>query len=459
MRKMNGTERRFLRIPNANVVMVARIKGLISKERLKSAVSKVRQKHFLLGVRVSLDDDSNGWFIQEDVSEIPVKVVTRLTDEDWIEVTAEEIKSAFSVEKTPLIRFVLLQSSEVSDLMITAHHSICDGRSLVYLLRDIMVYLDKPEEYVETPAIIPPAVQDCLPSSSSGGFFYKLIVKRINKKWIRKKISFNESDYRDLHQTFWQNNRVSILNWELTEAQTSTLVSRCHQEEVTVNSALYTAFLAAQTDIQGSSQDYLQNILIPVDFRSRLTQPIGEAVGFYASAGVNFRLKYNPKKSFWDMVRMMDRKIKQKLTDKNIFQSQKLNLLSPSLMDGLIFTKHGKLNDEMASKLLKKKGLDKIFTGIVISNLGKLDIPVDYGNLHLEALMGPAVYSDGVEKILEVVTVAGKMHLTLTFGDTIIATDVVVKVKDAAMKYLTEALIGEKQSAKRHWIPRLLQKN
>ena len=450
MRKMNGTERRFLKMPNANVVMVARIKGLISKDQLKSAVLKVRQKHFLLGVCVSLDDDSAGWFIHKDVPEIPVEVIPRFTNDDWIGATTEELKCPFSTETGPLIRFVLLQSSDISDLIITAHHSICDGRSLVYLIRDIMVYLDNPDLDVETPPVIPVAVQDCLPSSAHNGFFYRLIVERINKKWIHKGISFNEKDYTDLHQTFWQKNRASIVSWELTEPQTSTLISRCHQEQVTINSALYTAFLAAQKDIQGSSHAYLQNILVPVDFRSRLTQPVGEAVGFYASAGVNFRLKYNSKKSFWDTARIIDRKIKQQLTDKNIFQSQKLNLLSPSLMDGLIFVKHGKLDDKMASRLLKKKGLDKIFTGIVISNLGKLDIPVDYGNLQLEALMGPAVYSDGVEKILEVLTVGGKMHLTFTFGDKIIAANVVTKVKDTAMKYLAEAVIEEKHSITRY---------
>ena len=105
-------------------------------------------------------------------------------------------------------------------------------------------------------------------------------------------------------------------------------------------------------------------------------------------------------------------------------------------MDGLVFAKQRKLNDKMVLNLLKKKGLDKLFAGIIISNLGNLDIPVDYGNLHLEAVWGAAVYSDSAEKILEVVIVGGKMHLTLTFGDTIIAANVVAKVKDTAMKYL-----------------------
>ncbi|MEO0685707.1 MAG: condensation domain-containing protein, partial [Cyanobacteria bacterium J06649_11] len=418
-RKMSGTERKFLRMPSANVVMVAQINGLVSREQLKAAVIKARQKHFLLGIRVSLDKDSAGWFTQKEVPEIPVEVIPRFTNEDWIQTTIEELKRTFSTQTGPLIRFLLLKSPEVSDLIVTAHHSICDGRSLVYLIRDIMVYLSNPEQDVETPQVIPVVVEDCLPSSVMGSFLYRLIVKRINRKWMRKGIFFNDNDYKDLHQTFWQNNKVSILSWELTEPQTSTLVSRCRQEQVTINSALYAAFIAAQNHIQGNSQPYLQNIMVPVDFRSWLRKPVGEAIGFYASA-VMFKQKYHPKKSFWDMARIIDKKIKQHLTNKNIFQGQKLNLLSPSLMDGLVFAKQGKLNDKMALNLLKKKGLDKLFVGIVISNLGKIDIPVDYGNLHLEAVRGAAVYSDSAEKILEVVTVGGKMYLTLTFGDTII---------------------------------------
>ena len=38
--------------------------------------------------------------------------------------------------------------------------------------------------------------------------------------------------------------------------------------------------------------------------------------------------------------------------------------------------------------------------------------------------------------------------MTLTFGDTIIAANVVAKVKDTAMKYFAEAVIEEKHSMK-----------
>jgi len=438
-REMGGTERRFLRMPNANVVMVGRIKGTVSVDLLKSAVLKVRQKHPLLGVRVSLDDDTAGWFAQEGVPAIPIEVKPRTTDDDWIRTATEELKRAFSTETGPLIRFVLLRSREVSDLIVIAHHSICDGRSLVYLIRDLMFHLSNPDHKVPPLPVTPIGIKDGLPDSASGGFLYRLIMKRMNKKWSRKGIAFDENDYRDLHQIFWDKNRVRVLAWGLTEAQTSALVSRSREEQVTVNSALYAAFLAAQSDIQGDSQPYLNNVLVPVDLRNRLTQPVGEAIGYYVSA-VKLSLKYTRQKPFWDMARIVDQKIKRQLTDKNVFASQRLASLSPSLLDALVFAKLGKLDDRMALRLLKRTGLDKVFTGILISNLGRLDLPVDYGNLQLEAIMGPSVYSDTIEKMLEVVTVGGKMYLTFTFGETVIAADTVTEIKNTAMEYLDKAV-------------------
>ena len=181
--KIGGSERRFLRMPNANIVIGARIQGRVSHDLLKSAILKVRQKHPLLGVRIHLDNDATGWFIQEeDVPDIPIEIRPRTTSEDWIKIATEELGQTFSIETGPLIRIVLLQSSDVADLLITAHHSICDGRSLIYLIRDLMTYLAHPDETRSPLLVMPVSPQDCLPPSVGGGWIYKLIVRRINQK-------------------------------------------------------------------------------------------------------------------------------------------------------------------------------------------------------------------------------------------------------------------------------------
>ncbi|ESA33885.1 condensation domain-containing protein [Leptolyngbya sp. Heron Island J] len=439
---MNGPERRFLGMPNANIVMGARIRGQVTPKLLQSAILKARQKHPLLGVRIHLGDDATGWFVQTNVPEVPIETKPRATEKDWTEVAADQLQQPFFIATGPLIRIILLESPEISDLIITAHHSICDGRSLVYLIRDLMTYLGHPAYEPEPKQVIPIASQEYLPPSISVNWLRKIIIKSINQKWLRKAITFNDEDYQNLHNTFWQRHRASVLRWDMAPSQTAMLVACCQQEQVTVNSALYTAFLKAQKQIQGDAHDYFHNILVPVDFRNRLTKPVDEAVGFYVSA-VKFKLKAAKERPFWEMARIIDKKTRQQLTDKNIFAAQKLSLLTPSFLDGMVFAKHGYLDDKMAVSYVKRTGLDKLFAGMTISNLGRLSIPVDYGGLHLDALMGPAVYSDIIEKVLEVVTVGGNMNLTLTYGETFIETSTIMQLKDTAMKYLEEAVIKE----------------
>ena len=91
----------------------------------------------------------------------------------------------------------------------------------------------------------------------------------------------------------------------------------------------------------------MNNVLVPVDLRNRLTQPVGEAIGYYVSA-VKLSLKYSRQEPFWDIARIVYQKIKRQLTDKNVFASQRLASLSPSLLDALVFAKLGKLDDNKA---------------------------------------------------------------------------------------------------------------
>ncbi|MEL6555124.1 MAG: hypothetical protein AAFQ63_16910 [Cyanobacteria bacterium J06621_11] len=72
-----------------------------------------------------------------------------------------------------------------------------------------------------------------------------------------------------------------------------------------------------------------------------------------------------------------------------------------------------------------------------------MDIPIEYGAFHLETLLDPVAYSDGIENILEVVTVGDKMQFTLTARKTLIAPDTIAQIKDVAMKYLEKAFYGE----------------
>ena len=108
-REVTPAERFFTRSPYSIVTMIARIKGNVSEKMLKNAVAKVQQRHTLLNVRIKDDEDHAQWFISEGAQEIPVEVVPRKSENDWIKIHAEASKVPFEFETHPPIRFILVQ--------------------------------------------------------------------------------------------------------------------------------------------------------------------------------------------------------------------------------------------------------------------------------------------------------------------------------------------------------------
>jgi NRPS condensation-like uncharacterized protein len=143
-RNVTPAERLFTRSPFSIVTMVARIKGNVSEDMLKNAVGKAQQQHALLRVRIKDESDHTQWFTSDGVQEIPVEIVPRESENDWIRVHAEASKIPYEFKSRPAIRFILVQSPAVSELIILCHHIICDGLSLAYLARDLMVHLGDP---------------------------------------------------------------------------------------------------------------------------------------------------------------------------------------------------------------------------------------------------------------------------------------------------------------------------
>ncbi len=432
-RPMGGIERMRLWFPNINVVMAARIKGNVTAHDLKDAIEKARRKHPLLGARVQIDDDGVGRFTTEGVPENPITVIPRKTDQDWLSFVKSELQHGWEIHTGPLARFTMLHSPAESDLVVNAHHSICDARSLAFLIGDLLDLIVNPDQQVRP--IKPVSLAEAVPRSASGGFLYRLIMKMMNKKWLAKGFGFDEADYHKLHQNFWRERQAKVLTWALSKEQTSVLVERCRMENASVNSAVYAAFLAAQDKAQDTSQDFYKNVMVPVDFRDYLTQEVGKALGLYASA-VKLQFRHDPETPFWETVRILDRSINKKLTEKNIFASQRSNALHPNLMDGIAHAMFGDFDDDMAQNLAERMQ-NEVRTGILVSNLGRLDLPSQYGYLQLAWIKPPAVYAGNAEKALEVLTIGGRMHFTLTYGEMEITDTIVEQVKKIATEILT----------------------
>jgi NRPS condensation-like uncharacterized protein len=440
--ELKGLERYFFRCPNSNLITVARLKGEVSSEQLRAALSRLKGKYPLLGVKVSLDDSGIVRLMAEGVPENSVRVeqVIAGDPEAWIRKVDEEQRERFEFDKGPLVRFTLLNSGESSDLIINCHHAICDALSLTYLIRDILFSVANPDWKPEPLARPQNESNGGLPSPRIDPF-HRIMMKVINMLWRKSHVSFNETDYEALHQKYWGHGKSNrTLSWGLTELETSALVNRCREEHVTVNSAIATAVVAAQRDIQGAGQPgYASTVSMPVSIRGRLTPPAGEAFGLYVST-VKADLTYARGDSFWPNVKRIHRRIKRRLTDGSVFlMMHKVNTLHPSLIDAMYFSKYGLLNSQLASLVLRLAGIRRMNVGWEISNLGRCDLPVDYGPLKLESIIVPAFLSDYQEKCLRIATVGGRMFFSLTFWEDILDTLTARRIIDTSMRYLNEA--------------------
>jgi hypothetical protein len=460
-RRVTPLERMLSHSPYSIVAMVARIGGDVSEAMLRDAVAKVQRRHVNLRVRIREDRDHVPWFTSQGVGEIPVDVVPRESNEHWIEVQQEAAKVPFEFKVRPAIRFILVRSPGVSEVIILCHHIICDGLSLAYLARDLMVHLGDPDQAVE---VLPdPVVVDrqTMPDDVSLNPIVQFFVKRINRQWERARIVFDEEDYRAINEAYWARYEHRILSIELTEAETAALAARCREQEVTVNSALTAAFVGAQCRVEGE-KPYHPSIAIAANVRDRLQRPAGEVMGFYAGM-VTLKHQYDEKLGFWANAQRLHRRVKPLFTNKSLFGPFLMWChLDPSILEAIHFKKLGPLVsphhpryeklsafgrcDDVVQSILRRErqeSLDRVFLGTAVTNLTRMDFPRQYGALELDRLIiqpGGGFPLATVNLVLGVVTCAGRLSLVMEYAETAEkARPSMPQVKDTAIEFLLGA--------------------
>jgi NRPS condensation-like uncharacterized protein len=300
-RKITAIERLFANSPYSGVMLMARIVGYVTEDLLHEAVAKARQRHPNLRVRIKEDQNHDLWFTSEGAEEILIEVVPRSSADQWVKVYHEACMDPFEFDLRPAIRFILVQGPDIAELIIFCHHILCDGLSLAYLARDLMVHLGDPDQGVELLADPTPIDEANFPADVSLNPIFKFFINRINKKWENDKIFFDQEDYKNLNAAYWENFTHQMISVELSEAETTAIVNRCRKENVSVNSALSAAFVGAQFIVQGD-KPYHSKIGVAGSLRDRLPKPAGEAMGFYAGVvTLNFKFTSNP--GFWENAR------------------------------------------------------------------------------------------------------------------------------------------------------------
>ena len=454
IRKVANLERLFLWSPECTVSMITRIKGDMSEERLRRAIFEVTQIHPLVGAKIVFDKDYNAWFSNNDVPEPNLKIVSRFSDKQWFEELQKEIQTPFNLEEGPMIKFILIYSENISDLIVMCNHSICDGMSLANLVRDLFNRYANPEQEIKV--IYPPNIMDLLPINgfSLTSILFKLIVYRADKKWKKSPYYFNQSDCNAIQTEFWKKKQIGKVLLELEPHETKYLSKQCKKNGVTIGSAVTAAFIAAHEDIVGPFEKSKKQVSIPFDLRRHAKTPVEDVFCFCVGAS-RFSFKYNSKKAFWKNALDLHKEIHKRVVKLDT-NGLKLPDYDPTLLDAV--SCFGLFKDTLPNAYTKTENLKKFscdiknvafsfakiydskVPGTIPSNLGKISIYETYGDLKIDRMIFMPSIGDSVPLTIGGISIGDRSVFSLNYTEPKNENNSVtiekIQIRNRALEYL-----------------------
>ncbi len=368
------------RVCRINFVMHAGIRGPLSPESLRAALDSVQQRHPLLRVRIVRKGWSGLCYESSHVPRIPLRVVDGL-EASWVAEAEYECNTLFPTEQGPLVRCVLVRHEEErSTLLVSFHHSIGDGMSGVYLIRDLLdaasgtirgkhdrlpdLDLKEPME-----AYLPPEMKAWHGWWRSGLVLCRLIGSLFQGVPARPK--------RD-RWAFPTKRNAYIVSHQLPLTVVEPLLTRARKEGTTVHGALTAACLFAINNDLNTRKDRLFMPSADTNIRKYLSPPVHDDVGQFASACTCF-CRVGESRDFWQVARDVGTALRER-----IHQGEPLEFSMLLEKADVLFRLFG---TGTPASLLQAFMYELLASGATdLSNLGLVDMPADYDGLAVETI-------------------------------------------------------------------------
>ncbi len=364
-----------------NFATTAHLRGPLTLSRLENALARLGQRYPMLVAHINTDEENNFYLTDDDAPPIPVRVVERKTAETWVDEVRRELPIVFNYQTGPLYRCVWVQGQDdTSDLVLVNDHMTADGRSAIYVLRDLLSLLADPT--LELDPVLPVRLADL-----------------VSAEVLQKAAAFADSVPPDAPPPQpWSPSLASdpqrILPFSLTQTETATLRTRSRAEGVTIQAALCAAFLTPFAERHPDSP--LRLAEVPVDLRPYLSQPVDNLYGTCLGLAI-VTVNCHAGASLWDIARHA----------KTVMRA----VIGPDLF----------LQPPLVYQFIERPISGRFIShdyDLSISNVGQLDITAICGDLQVESVHTPTfnVHADG-HRVLGVATCSGKLCGTYTSCD------------------------------------------
>ncbi len=276
LRDLGGLERWFYVMdrhkPN-HFSMAVTVDGFLDRNTLRLALLALQKRHPLLSATVEDNISPLIGFMRSPGRPIPLRVNRRESDVQWKVQMAKESSIRFDTAISPLMRMMLFQGTDRSDIIVSIHHSIADGMALLFLLRDLMASLSG---VVLEDLSLPESIEYIRAGTSIAD---EPLTAMNNDERDGVPPVANLLAYRPSHDEL-----VHFEALQLTEDQTIALTRSAKSQRVTVHSALTAALVKAGSDSDSEWAGDPVRVFTPINIRA--VHNIGDDTVVALGAGV-----------------------------------------------------------------------------------------------------------------------------------------------------------------------------
>lgn len=388
-----------------NQMLLLRIRGPLTPERLRSALGEVRDKNPFSAVKVSLNEEGRPFLTTESVPEFPLRVLQGAGDLDWVRVAGEELLHPFSWDTGPLVRFVLMEGPEYKDLFVVSHHGVYDGRALLFLVKATMAALVG--ESLPLRASLPPNMDVLLRERVFEDRRARTHLRLLSLLFPLLRTFFRILGRRRAQANTGPPSRteespITILSRVLDQADTERIISRCRVEKIGVHALLCAAWVQAFVENTPKRRRARCLFSCPVDLRSRFKSPLSEGLGLYLGT-LHVKAHTAPGRELREEAKRIASQLAKGFGSSSLF-------LRPLLVSSFLSS----VPPELLRSLMAVFFEGPAGKDLTISNLGALGLPSTQGDLEIATLYAMGNVRKAV-KTAVMATQGGKLTMTLAF--------------------------------------------
>jgi len=402
-----------------NVMITVRIRGSLKEQQLRHALARIQEKHGTLRCLI-VQEGGRPYFVEQaQPPAIPIRIVERSSDDDWFDVSMQDSLQRFDGSKLPLARLVWLRGELEHELLLICSHALCDGKSLLLLLQQILQLCDQPDADIGTPTTLN-SLEEVFPS--------KVLADRGLRRHIRWRVALLKltMKFTPLSKQRWTYGDIYRSLWQLDEQISQSLVARCRAEGVSVFAALAVAFLQAFEHVCGL--EWIEMFEGSIDVRRYLPGLRTDSL-FAVAPTIQLSLRKlggleGASSDFWTLARAMKQDMVKKIECQEAV-TFKLFLGLEQLHD-----KYDRMLAQAQSKRAGRK--------VTLSYVGKLDLETNYSNFFLQDVCDiSGMFSPTPANLVVVYSFAGRFYFSLSSDESSLPYKKAMQIRHQVVDILT----------------------